>query len=130
MKKVGDYMSASILATTTDAYAHDAAREMFKHNVGSLLVTEKEKYVGMFSKMDWIHKVLKWEGDPIGVQVSSIMTAPLITVERDEALAKASLLMEKNRVRHLGVIHEGGIVGVISVKNLERHYREIYGIGL
>ena len=130
MKNVGDYMSSSILTTTTDAYAHDAVREMFNHNVGGLLVKEKEKYIGMFSKIDWIHKVLKWEGDPIGVQVSSIMTAPLITVERDDLLVRARLLMGENRVRHLGVIHQGQIVGIISVKDLERHYRELYGIAL
>ena len=130
MKNVGDYMSSSILTTTTDAFAHDAAHEMFKNGVGALLVTENEKYVGIFTKMDWIHKALKWEGDPKGFTVLSLMTAPIITVERDDLLVRASLLMGENRVRHLGVIHEGQIVGIISVKDLERHYRELYGIEL
>ena len=130
MENVGAYMSSSILTTNPDAYAHDAAHEMFKNNVGSLLVKEDEKYVGIITKMDWIHKVLKWECNPSGFTVSLIMTSPIITVEKDDLLAKASFLMGKNRVRHLGVIHEGQIVGIISVKDLERYYRQLYGIEL
>jgi len=58
------------------------------------------------------------------------MTAPLITIEKDEPLAKASLLMEKNRVRHLAVTEDGETVGILSVKDLERYYRKLYGVGL
>jgi signal-transduction protein with cAMP-binding, CBS, and nucleotidyltransferase domain len=130
MKNVGDYMSSSVLTTNPGAFAHDAANEMFKNGVGALLVKENEEYIGIFTKMDWIHKALKWEGDPNGFTVSSIMSSPIILVERDDLLVRASLLMGENRVRHLGVIHEGQIVGIISVKDLERHYRELYGIEL
>jgi len=130
METVGAYMSTRVLTTRPDALAHDAAHEMFENNVGALLVKQNGKYVGIFTKMDWIHKALKWEGDPSAVQVASIMTAPLITIEKDEPLAKASLLMEKNRVRHLAVAEDGETVGILSVKDLERYYRKLYGVGL
>jgi CBS domain-containing protein len=130
MNKIGAYMSSPVLTTSPDAFAYDAVREMFEHNVGALLVKENEEYVGIFAKTDWIHKVLKWEGDPVAIKVSSIMTAPIVTVERDEPLAKASLLMEKNRVRHLAVTEEEKIVGMLSVKDLERYYRKLYKMEL
>jgi CBS domain-containing protein len=130
MDKIGAYMSSPVLTTSPDALAYDAVREMFEHNVGALLVKENEEYVGIFTKTDWIHKVLKWEGDPIAIKVSSVMTAPIITAWADEPLAKASLLMEKNRIRHIAVIDKEKMVGVLSVKDLERYYRQLYKIEL
>lgn len=130
MDKIGAYMSSPVFTTSPDAFAYDAVREMFEHNVGALLVKENEKYVGIFSKTDWLHKVLKWEGDPIGIKVSSVMTAPIITALADEPLAKASLLMEKNRIRHIAVIDKEKIIGILSVKDLERYYRKLYKMEL
>ena len=130
MDKIGAYMSSPVLATHPDALAYNAAREMFEHNVGALLVKDKEEYVGIFTKADWMHKVLKWEGNPVTIKVASVMTAPIITVEKDEPLAKASLLMEKNGIRHIAVMDNEIIVGMISIKDLERYYRKLYGIEL
>lgn len=130
MDKIGNYMSSPVFTTTPDAIAFDAVREMFDHYVGALLVKENEEYVGIFSKADWIYKVLKWEGDPSGVIVSSVMTSPIITAWVDEPLAKASLLMEKNRIRHIAAIDKEKIVGMLSVKDLERYYRKLYNIEL
>lgn len=130
MDKIGAYMSSPVLAINPDAFAYDAARDMFEHNVGALLVKDNGEYVGIFSKTDWMHKVLKWEGDPMAIKVSSVMTEPIITVGSDEPLAKASLLMEKNRIRHIAVMDKEKIVGILSVKDLERYYRKLYKIEL
>jgi CBS domain-containing protein len=130
MDTVDAYMSSPVLTAKADAFAYDAVLEMFEHNVGALLVKKNEEYVGVFSKTDWIHKVLKWEGDPVSIKVSSIMTAPIISVEKDEPLAKASLLMERNRIRHVAVTDNEKIVGILSVKDLERYYRELYKMEL
>jgi len=130
MDTVGAFTSSPVLSTNPDALAYDAAREMFEHKVGALLVKDNGKYVGIFTKADWMHKVLKWEGNPVTIKVASVMTAPIITVEKDEPLAKASLLMEKNGIRHIAVMDNEIIVGMISIKDLERYYRKLYGIEL
>jgi CBS domain-containing protein len=130
MDKIDAYMSSPVLGTNPDALAYDAARDMFEHNVGALLVKDNGEYVGIFTKTDWMHKVLKWEGDPMAIKVASVMTAPIITVEKDEPLAKASLLMEKNGIHHIAVIDKEKIVGMLSIKDLERYYRKLYGIEL
>jgi CBS domain-containing protein len=130
MDKIGAYMSSPVLTTDPGAFAYDAAREMFEHNVGALLVKDKEEYVGIFTKTDWIHKILKWEGDYKAIKVSLVMTQPVITADRNEPLAKASLLMEKNRIRHIAVTDKENLVGILSVKDLERYYRTLYDIDL
>ena len=130
MEKIGAYMSSPVLSTNPDARAYDAAHDMFKHNVGALMVKDNGDYVGIFTKTDWMHKVLKWEGDPMAIKVSSVMTASIITVEKDEPLAKASQLMEKNGIHHIAVMDKEKIVGILSIKDLERYYRKLYGIEL
>jgi len=59
MSKVGDFMSFPALSTSLDALAHNAVQDMYTHNVGALLVTEKGKYVGIVTKADWIKKIVR-----------------------------------------------------------------------
>ena len=97
MIKAGSYMNSPILTTSPDALAYDAVREMNQKNVGAFLVESNGEYVGIFTKTDWIHKFLRG-GDPNSIKVSAMMVAPIISVERDEPISKASELMEENNV--------------------------------
>ncbi len=119
MIQVGDHMSSPVLTTTPDAFAFEAVGEMNRNDVGAFLVEANGEYVGIFTKTDWIHKILRGTADPDAIKVSEMMTAPIITVERDQPLSKASELMEENKIRHLAVTDKGKIVGILSVKDLE-----------
>jgi CBS domain-containing protein len=119
MIQVGDHMSSPVLSINPDAYAFDAVGEMYQKNVGTFLVEANGEYVGIFTKTDWIHKFLKEAGNHDAIKVSEMMTAPIITVERDEPIAKASELMKENNIRHIAVTDKGKIVGIVSVKDLE-----------
>jgi CBS domain-containing protein len=119
MIQVSDHMSSPVLTTTPDAYAFDAVGEMYQKNVGAFLVVANGKYVGIFTKTDWTHKFLRQTGNPNDIKVSDMMAAPIITIERDEPIAKASELMEEKNIRHLAVTDKGKIVGILSVKDLE-----------
>ncbi len=112
-------MSHPVLTTTPDVLAHEAVEEMQQNNVGSILVESNGEYVGIFTKTDWTHKFLKG-GDPNSIKVSSMMVSPIIRVEKDEPISKASELMEANKIRHIAVTNEGEIVGILSVKDLEK----------
>ena len=97
---------------------------MYTENVGALLVTEKGEYVGIVTKADWMHKVLEKDGDTNGIKVSSIMTTPIISLDKDEPLTKASKLMKENKCRHITVTDNGEIIGMLSIKDLERYYQQ------
>lgn len=60
--------------------------------------------------------MLRGECDPKVVKVSSIMSSPIITVDKNETLAKASILIEEHKIRHLAVTENGKIIGMLSVK--------------
>jgi len=126
MSKVLDYMSFPVLTVRPNAYARDATEKMRENKVSALLVEENEKYVGVITKTDWIHMVLSEECDPYTIEVSTIMASPIITVDKNETLAKASALIEEHNVRHLAVTEKGDIIGMLSVKDLERYYCQMH----
>ena len=130
MSKIGDYMSTPVLTTSPDTLAFDAIGKMFENKVGALLVEKNGEYIGIFSKIDWMHLSLRGECDPNAVKVSSIMSSPIITVDKNETLAKASILIEENNIRHIAVTEDGKIIGMLSVNDLEKYYHQLHEKGV
>jgi len=126
MSKVADYMSTPVLSTSPDILAFDAIGKMFENKVGAFLVEKNGDYFGIFSKIDWMHMALREDCDPKIVSVSSFMTSPIITVDKNESIAKASFLIEKNKIRHIAVTEDGNIVGMFSANDLEKYYRQLH----
>lgn len=125
MSKISDYMSAPVLTTDPDILACDAIDKMFENKVGALLVEKNGEYIGIFSRIDWMHLVLREECDPKIVKVSSIMSSPIIKVDKNETIAKASVLIEENNIRHIAVTEYGKIIGMLSVRDLEKYYHHL-----
>ena len=126
MSKVGKYMSTTLYTTSPDELAHKALDEMYKHKVNALLVKKNGDYVGIFTKTDWMILALKGECDLKSVQVSTLMTGIKSSIDKDQTIAEASALMEKRKVRHLPVTDNGNIVGMFSVKDMEKYYLDLH----
>ena len=126
MSKIGNYMSATIYSTSPDTLAHLAINEMYKNKVGALLVKSNGVYTGMFTKMDWMTLVLRGESDPKIIKVSTIMTELKHTIDVNQTIAEASTMIEANKIRHIPVKKNGQIVGMFSVKDLEKYYLELH----
>ena len=126
MSKIIDYMSTPVLTTDPDILASDAIDKMFENKVGALLVEKNGEYIGIFSRIDWMHLVLRVECDCKVVKVSSIMSSPIINVDKNETLSKASILMEENNIRHIAVTEDGKIIGMLSVNDLEKYYHQMH----
>ncbi len=126
MSKVSDFMSTTIHSVSPDEYAYKAVEKMYENNIGALLVKEGEEYVGMFTKTDWMFLVLRSESDPKAIKVSSVMTELKFTIQHDQSIAEAGAVIEKNNIRHLPVKKENDIVGMFSVKDLEKYYLQLH----
>ena len=126
MSKVGDFMSTTLYSVSPGENAYEAVEKMYQNNIGALLVKDGEEYVGMFTKTDWMVLVLRGEGDPKTMKVSSLMTKLEYTIDRDQTIAEACAIMEKNHIRHLPVTKEKNIVGMFSVKDLEKYYLQLH----
>jgi CBS domain-containing protein len=92
----------------------DAARLMREQDVGSLPVTDNEKLVGMITDRDITTRVVAEAGDPKMTSVGDVYSRDLISVEPDQDLEEALLLMARHQVRRLPVIENGSLVGIVA----------------
>jgi CBS domain-containing protein len=116
-------MNKNMRTIQTEATLLEAARLMRELQVGALLVEENGHLVGVVSETDLVRKAMA-EGREIGQEkVRTIMSSPIITIDIERPASDASDLMSEKGIRHLAVTDSGKIVGVISVRDLLRYYK-------
>jgi CBS domain-containing protein len=116
-------MSRQILTVRPGASVVEVARTMREARVGALLVAEESRYLGIVTETDLVRKVLAGEGSVTCVCASEVMMAPLITLEVDRSAHEASDLMAERHIRHVVVTEDGKVVGILSVRDLLRYFK-------
>ena len=94
---------------------YEALEMMSEKNVGALVVLEGEKMVGIFSERDYARKVILKGKSPMDTLVGDIMSRKVTCVRRDQSIEDCMALMTDKRVRHLPVLQDNRVVGVISI---------------
>jgi len=97
---------------------YDALRLMADKNIGALLVAEDDKIVGIFTERDYARKVVLMERSSKQTAVREIMTSSVIYVRPDQTNEECMALMTDNRLRHLPVIDNGRLLGLVSIGDL------------
>lgn len=116
-------MNRRILSIAPSAPVIEAAQTMQDAMVGALLVGESARFIGIVSETDLVRRVLAAGGDVHQVPVSDVMRAPIITIEIDRSAHEASDLMAERGIRHLAITEDGKIVGMLSVRDLLRYFK-------
>jgi CBS domain-containing protein len=101
-----------------DTDAQTAARIMRDRGIGSLFVTNGKEIVGILTDTDMVRRVVAAGADTNKTTAEQIMSAPILTIEENKTVLDANDLMAQTHIRHLGVTHEGKLVGMISVRDL------------
>ena len=122
MNEVKIYMSDPSLTTDSQATVLETVKLMRDHKVGSILIMENERSIGIFTETDLLRKVVADEKDLGNVKISAVMSAPVITIDPDASLVKAFMIMQQKKVRHLVVTEKTKTVGVISIKDIANYY--------
>lgn len=120
--QVAEHMTADIRSLSQDASLRDAAQQMQKWKVGSLLVTDDRSYVGFITDAILAREVVANGVDPHATPVKRSMRTPIVAIPGDRPLIEAVRLMKEQATRHLAVTQDGQIIGVISVSNILRYY--------
>ena len=122
--KVEDYMSHEVRSIHRAATIKEAGLLFQKYKVGSLIVDDGSRYIGIVTDSDLSRKAVAKGLDPNTTTVTACMSKSLITIEEDELLSEAMGLMKKQGIRHLPVTADGTIIGVLSVADLLRAFTE------
>jgi CBS domain-containing protein len=101
-----------------DTDAQTAARIMRDRGIGSLFVTNGKEIVGILTDTDMVRRVVAAGADTQKTTAEQIMSAPILTIDGDKTVLDANDLMAKTHIRHLGVTHDGKLVGMISVRDI------------
>jgi CBS domain-containing protein len=110
--------SGEIHTVQPDATVYDAIKLMAEKNVGALLVIESDKLVGIVSERDYSRKVVLRGRTSRNTIVRDIMTTQLTTAHPRETVEECLRFMTDKRIRHLPVVCEGELRGVISIGDL------------
>jgi CBS domain-containing protein len=104
-----------VWSTTPGTSVYDALKLMADKNIGSLVVLDGERLVGIFSERDYARKVILKGKTSRELSVADIMTSHVVSVRPDQTIGNCMELMTEHRVRHLPVLESGRVVGVISI---------------
>jgi CBS domain-containing protein len=96
----------------------EALSRMAERNVGALVVTERRRVVGVISERDYARKAVVRAQTPIEILVEDIMVREPRCVTPAQTLADCMALMTDKHVRHLPVLEEDGLAGVVSIGDL------------
>jgi len=104
-----------VWTVSPDSTVYDALQVMADKNVGALMVLENDQVVGVFSERDYARKVILKGKASKDTPVSEIMSTKLVWVRPDQTIEDCMNLMTNRRIRHLAVLEEGRLIGVISI---------------
>ncbi|EYU46059.1 hypothetical protein ABFS83_04G075800 [Erythranthe nasuta] len=121
----GKTADGSWLWCTTEDTVYDAVKSMTQHNVGALVVVkpgEQKSIAGIVTERDYLRKMIVQGRSSKSTKVGDIMTEEnkLITVTPDTKVLRAMQLMTDNRIRHIPVVNEGGMIGMVSIGDVVR----------
>ena len=106
------YDVLSVLPSNT---VYEAITKMAERGVGALLVIQEGKLVGIISERDYARKVILQGRRSQETTVEEIMTPDPVTVRPEQSVTECMELMTENRFRHLPVVSEGNVTGIISI---------------
>lgn len=118
VRQLLDAKSPSTHTIAPDAPVLDALRRMAEHGIGAVLVMDGPTLVGILSERDYARKVVLHGRTSADTAVRDIMTAEVRTTQSSATSEHCMQLMTAHRIRHLPVVDDGAVVGVVSIGDL------------
>jgi CBS domain-containing protein len=112
------------ITISPDTIVFNALEIMVEKNVSALLVTENEKLIGIFSERDYARKVILKGKSSRETRIEEIMTGDLVTVSPDSTIDDCMRLMTSRFIRHLPVVADDNLIGIISIGDVVKYIIE------
>lgn len=108
----------SVYTISPNASVLDALKQMAERGVGALLVMDGERIAGIISERDYARKMVLLGRASHETPVRDLMSSPVMYVRPDQTNEECMALMTENRLRHLPVVENGKLIGLISIGDL------------
>lgn len=121
MKTVRDVLKEKgnqVWSISAETSVHDALKLMAEKGIGALVVLDAEDVVGIFSERDYAREVELKGRTSRNTSVGDIMTRKVIYIEPDNTVEECMAVMTHKRIRHLPVMDEGRLVGLVSIGDI------------
>ena len=104
-----------------EASVKRAADWLRQKNIGALLVTRSNAVLGLISEREIVHAISRYGETATSMPVSEIMRHSVINVSPTESISHVMRLMTQHRLRHMPVVHDGKLAGIISIGDVVKH---------
>ncbi|AEB95934.1 MAG: CBS domain-containing protein [Metallosphaera sp.] len=122
---VKDYMKTDVVSMEKNVTLREVTKMMTMKNVGSIIVTESGKPIGIITERDVVRAI--GNDKSLDEKAGVIMTSSLITVREDSPITGALSLMRTYNIRHLPVVNqEGKLTGIISIRDIARALDDMF----
>lgn len=114
---INDAMTRKPIIINVDTTVQECARMMRKKDIGSLLIKENNKIVGIITEQGLVHKIIAEGKDP-KIKIKDIMIKDFVIISPEKDIYDALILMQEKDVRQLPVMDNGKLVGLITLKDI------------
>lgn len=114
----------TVFSISPDTLVYNALEIMVEKNVSALLITENDKLAGIFTERDYARKVILKGKASKETKIGEIMTKDLITVSSETSIDACMRLMSGKHIRHLPVVDNGQLTGIISIGDVVKYIIE------
>lgn len=124
--QVENIMTEDIVSIEENVTIIEAINKMVEHDIGSIAIKSKDEYIGIITERDILKRCGKENIYAPDSSIGKIMSSPLITVDADASIGRATQIMEGNNVRRLFVKKNDEIVGIITQKDILRETLNVF----
>lgn len=125
---VRDLMAVNVVTMPPDATVLAVAKSMNTMDIGSIIVSEGERPLGIITESDIVRRVTAEEKDPNTTMAREIMTSPLVHVRPETALTETMRIMARGGIRRVAVLKNESLVGIITSRDILRWSPELIDI--
>jgi signal-transduction protein with cAMP-binding, CBS, and nucleotidyltransferase domain len=118
LSEILDEKGGDVLRIEAAASVFEAVQQMVKANVGSLLVTDRGDIAGIVTERDYLRRVTLEGRTDKDTAVGEIMTSPVVIANPETTIDECMALMTDRRIRHVPVVEDGEVVGIVSIGDL------------
>ena len=118
IKQLLERKGTAILTIGPNDSVYNAIKSMADHHIGSLIVMENEQLVGIITERDYSRNIVLKGKSSSNTPVKDVMSTNVLCANPDQTIEEAMALMTDKRVRHLPVIENGKLLGIISIGDL------------